>query len=71
MNLAERVQNIGRALSVGSCAYSIFLPKYQVSQAVGFIKGKSAIAIARNYMGVGKKLHRTKFLGERGITFQR
>jgi len=26
-------------------------PKYSVSQAVGFIKGKSAIAIARNYMG--------------------
>ncbi len=26
-------------------------PKYLVSQAVGFIKGKSAIAIARNYMG--------------------
>lgn len=25
-------------------------PKYSVSQAVGFIKGKSAIAIARNYM---------------------
>lgn len=26
-------------------------PKYSVSQAVGFIKGKSAIAIARTYMG--------------------
>ena len=26
-------------------------PKYSVSQAVGFIKGKSAIAIARNYVG--------------------
>jgi putative transposase len=26
-------------------------PKYSVLQAVGFIKGKSAIAIARNYMG--------------------
>ena len=26
-------------------------PKYSVSQVVGFIKGKSAIAIARNYMG--------------------
>ena len=26
-------------------------PKYSVSQAVGFIKGKSAIAIACNYMG--------------------
>ena len=26
-------------------------PKYAVSQVVGFIKGKSAIAIARTYMG--------------------
>jgi putative transposase len=26
-------------------------PKYSVSQVVGFIKGKSAIAIARNYLG--------------------
>ena len=26
-------------------------PKYSVSEVMGFIKGKSAIAIARNYMG--------------------
>ena len=26
-------------------------PKYSVSQVVGFIKGKSAIAIARKFMG--------------------
>ena len=26
-------------------------PKYAVSQVAGFIKGKSAISIARNYMG--------------------
>jgi putative transposase len=26
-------------------------PKYSVSEVVGFLKGKSAIAIARNYMG--------------------
>ena len=26
-------------------------PKYSVSQVVGFLKGKSAISIARNYMG--------------------
>ena len=26
-------------------------PKYSVSQVVGYIKGKSAIHIARNYMG--------------------
>ena len=29
-------------------------PKYSVSQVVGFIKGKSAIAIARNYGGKRK-----------------
>ena len=26
-------------------------PKYSVSEVMGFLKGKSAIAIARNYMG--------------------
>jgi putative transposase len=34
-------------------------PKYSVSQVVGFIKGKSAISIARNYMG-----HRRNFTGQ-------
>ena len=29
-------------------------PKYSVSQVVGYIKGKSAIHIARNYMGQRK-----------------
>ena len=29
-------------------------PKYSVSQVVGYIKGKSAIHIARDYMGRGK-----------------
>ena len=33
-------------------------PKYGVSQVVGFIKGKSAIHIARYYMG-----HRKNFIG--------
>lgn len=28
-------------------------PKYSVSQVVGYIKGKSAIHIARSYMGRG------------------
>jgi putative transposase len=32
-------------------------PKYQVSQVVGYIKGKSAIHIARTYMG--RKKHFT------------
>lgn len=27
------------------------LPKYSVSQVIGYIKGKSAIHIARNYTG--------------------
>lgn len=29
-------------------------PKYSVSQVIGYIKGKSAIHIARDYMGRGK-----------------
>ena len=34
-------------------------PKYAVSQVVGFIKGKRAIAIARTYLG-----HRKNFTGQ-------
>jgi len=34
-------------------------PKYSVAQGVGFIKGKSAISIARTYMG-----RRTNFTGQ-------
>ena len=34
-------------------------PKYAVSQVVGFIKGKSAIHIARNFIG-----HRKNFTGQ-------
>ena len=34
-------------------------PKYAVSQVVGFIKGKSAIHIARNYIG-----HKKNFTGQ-------
>ena len=34
-------------------------PKYAVAQVVGFIKGKSAIHIARNFMG-----HRKNFTGQ-------
>ncbi len=36
-------------------------PKYSVSQVVGFIKGKSAIAIARNYMGRKRNFTGQKF----------
>jgi putative transposase len=34
-------------------------PKYSVAQVIGFIKGKSAIHIARNYSG-----HRKNFTGQ-------
>jgi putative transposase len=34
-------------------------PKYSVAQVIGFIKGKSAIHIARNVMG-----HRKNFTGQ-------
>ena len=33
-----------------TCSYQL-PPKYSVAQVVGYIKGKSAIHIARNYMG--------------------
>ncbi len=35
-------------------------PKYSVAQVVGFIKGKSAIHVARNYLG-----HRRNFTGQK------
>ena len=35
-------------------------PKYSVAQVIGFIKGKSAISIARTYMG-----RRRNFVGQR------
>ena len=40
-------------------------PKYSVSQVIGFIKGKSAISIARNYMG-RRKNFTGKTFGTRG-----
>ena len=36
-------------------------PKYSVAQVVGYIKGKSAIAIARNYMGRQKNFSGQSF----------
>lgn len=36
-------------------------PKYSVSQVVGFLKGKSAIAIARNFMGRKKNFTGQQF----------
>jgi putative transposase len=44
-------------------------PKYLVSQVVGFIKGKSALPIARTYNGAKKELHWSAFLGKRVLRF--
>jgi putative transposase len=38
-------------------------PKYAVAQVIGYIKGKSAIQIARTYKGAEKELHGSEFLG--------
>ncbi len=40
-------------------------PKHSVSQVVGFIKGKSAIQIARNFQGRKKELCWSTLLGKR------
>ena len=39
-------------------------PKHPVASVIGFLKGKSAIAIAR-FMRQGTELHRRAFLGSR------
>ena len=44
-------------------------PKFSVSSVVGFIKGKSAISIARKLPGSEAELHRGKFLGEGVLRF--
>jgi putative transposase len=44
-------------------------PKYAVSGVVGYIKGKSAIAIARTYPGSGKVLS-DKISGQEDIMSQ-
>ena len=43
-------------------------PKYAVSQVVGFLKGKSAIQIARVYMG-RERILRGNIFGPEGIMF--
>ena len=40
-------------------------PKYAVAQVVGYIKGKSAIHIARQFSGKNEKLCGSALLGER------
>ncbi len=44
-------------------------PKYSVAQVVGFIKGKSAISIARNYMG-RRRNFTDRVFGRGDIMFQ-
>ena len=51
----ERSGGGGRALDGGSCAHVVIDPaEVSVSGVVGFIKGKSAIAIARRFMDRAK-----------------
>ena len=38
-------------------------PKYSVAQVIGYIKGKSAIHIARHYAGRAAQLRRAALLG--------
>ena len=40
-------------------------PKYPVSQVVGYLKGKCAIEIAKNFRGRQRKLQWRAFLGKR------
>jgi hypothetical protein len=48
----QRKRDAGKAIAARPCALLISIPpKYAVSQVVGYIEGKSAIHIARNYMG--------------------
>ena len=42
-------------------------PKYSVAQIVGFIKGKSAIQIARNFQGRKKVLKRNRNSGTKTV----
>src|SRR5487761_472958 len=45
---AERMPDSRRALNAGSCAYvHCDSPKHPVASVIGFLKGKSAIAVAR------------------------
>jgi putative transposase len=44
-------------------------PKYAVSNVMGYIKGKSAIAIARRFGGSSKEFHWRGFLGSRVFCF--
>ena len=40
-------------------------PKYAVSNVVGYLKGKSAMMIARFFVGQGEEFHGRELLGQR------
>ncbi len=46
-------------------------PKFAVSNVVGFIKGKSAISVARNFRGRRRNFNRRKLLGTRLLRVDR
>ena len=46
-------------------------PKYAVSQVIGFIKGKSAIHIARTYGGRKRNFVGQHFWARAGISYRR
>lgn len=46
-------------------------PKYSVAQVIGFMKGKSAIHIARMYLWSEKELYRDALLGPRLLCINR
>lgn len=50
-----------------TCVYIFIsiLPKHLVSYAIDYIKGKSAISIARRFVGKTKNFIRREFLGTR------
>ena len=64
---AERIEDRGRALDEPDHVHMLISipPKYAVSQVVEFIKGKSAIHLARVYGERKRKLRRAAFLGQR------
>jgi hypothetical protein len=58
----EREQDSGGYLQADYVHMLVSIPpKYSVAQVVGFIKGKSAIHIARTYMGRRRNYHGMHF----------
>jgi putative transposase len=46
---SERIEGRRGAFASGPCSHAFVPPKYAVSNVVGYIKGKSAIHMARTY----------------------